>query len=266
MRQIFIDTETTGLDPKLGHRIIEIAGVEMRSRRLTGRRFHYYLNPEREIEEGALQVHGLTTEFLQDKHKFHNVVEELLEFIDGAELIMHNAAFDTAFLDHELGLAKLPPLCECCHSVTDTLKMAKELYPGKRNNLDALCERYAVDSSRRTLHGALLDAELLAEIYLCMTRGQESLLMELEAPSALEFATSLCNLQLIVLPASGKELEAHAQQLEAIGGESKGKCLWSRIEAVEALRTVETGGTVRMGETAGRIELGVEVGMGLKFA
>jgi DNA polymerase-3 subunit epsilon len=231
MRQIFIDTETTGLEPRLGHRIIEIAAVEMRSRRLTGRRIHYYLNPERDIEDGALQVHGLTNEFLQDKQKFIDVVHELLEFIVGAELIMHNAAFDVAFLDHELGLAQLRPLSECCHSVTDTLKMAKELYPGKKNNLDALCERYAVDNSRRALHGALLDAELLAEVYLAMTRGQDSLLMELEAPSELDFAASLHDLQLIVLAATAQELEAHAQQLESIERESKGKCLWRRLES-----------------------------------
>jgi DNA polymerase-3 subunit epsilon len=230
MRQIFIDTETTGLEPRLGHRIIEIAAVEMRSRRLTGRRIHYYLNPERDIEDGALQVHGLTNEFLQDKQRFNDIVHELLEFIVGAELIMHNAAFDVAFLDHELGLAQLRPLSECCHSVTDTLKMAKELYPGKKNNLDALCERYAVDNSRRALHGALLDAELLAEVYLAMTRGQDSLLMELEAPSELDFAASLQDLQLIVLAATTEELEAHAQQLENIERESKGKCLWKRLE------------------------------------
>ena len=233
MRQIFIDTETTGLEPRLGHRIIEIGAVEMLSRRLTGRRFHYYLNPEREIEEGALQVHGLTTEFLQDKRKFCDVVHELLEFIDDAELIMHNASFDVAFLDHELGLAELPPLTKCCHSVTDTLKMAKELYPGKKNSLDALCERYEVDNSRRALHGALLDAELLAEVYLAMTRGQESLLMELEIPSQLDFAESLRDLQLVVLPASDEELQAHAQQLEMIEKESKGKCLWMRLEPSE---------------------------------
>ncbi|SEO62288.1 DNA polymerase III subunit epsilon [Nitrosovibrio sp. Nv6] len=230
MRQIFIDTETTGLEPKLGHRIIEIAAVEMLSRRLTGRRFHCYLNPGREIEDGALQVHGLTTEFLQDKQKFHEVVHELLEFIDGAELIMHNAAFDVAFLDHELGLAELPPLNDCCHSVTDTLKIAKDLHPGKRNNLDALCERYQVDNSRRALHGALLDAELLAEVYLAMTRGQDSLLMDLEPPSALEFAISLRDLHLVVLPATDEELEAHAKQLESIERESKGKCLWKQLE------------------------------------
>lgn len=232
MRQIFIDTETTGLEPRLGHRIIEIAAVEMMSRRLTGRRLHYYLNPERDIEDGALQVHGLTAEFLQDKQKFRDIARELLDFIGDAELIMHNAAFDVAFLDHELALAELPLLNECCRSVTDTLKMAKELYPGKRNNLDALCERYEVDNTRRTLHGALLDAELLAEVYLAMTRGQESLLMELEVPSELDLGVDLNALHLIVLPASPEETDAHAQQLERIERESKGKCLWLRLEPV----------------------------------
>ncbi len=237
MRQIFVDTETTGLEPRLGHRIIEIAAVEMLSRRLSGRRFHYYLNPERESEVGALHVHGLTTEFLQDKPKFQDVVHELLDFLDGAELIMHNATFDVAFLDHEFGLAELRPLSEYCHSVTDTLKMAKDLHPGKRNNLDILCERYEVDNSKRTLHGALLDAELLAEVYLAMTRGQDSLLMELEAAPALDTVASLGELHLIVLPASADELAFHFQQLEMIERESKGKCLWKRLEpdpAVEA--------------------------------
>ena len=234
MRQIFIDTETTGLEPKLGHRIIEIAAVEMKSRRLTGRRLHYYLNPEREIDEGALNVHGIDNEFLQDKRKFVDIVHELIEFLEGAELIMHNAPFDVAFLDHELGLAALPPLGDCCHSVTDTLKMAKELYPGKRNNLDTLCERYEVDNSSRTLHGALLDAELLAEVYLAMTRGQESLLIELETESTLDLAANLHELHLIVLPASAEELEAHTRQLEMIEKESKGKCLWRQLELVEA--------------------------------
>lgn len=232
MRQIFLDTETTGLEPKLGHRIIEIAAVEMRDRRLTGQRFHRYLNPGRESEAGALQVHGLTSEFLQDKPKFRDIVQELLEFIDSAELIMHNAPFDVGFLNHELALAELQPLNQYCHSVTDTLKMAKDLHPGKRNNLDALCERYQVDNTKRTLHGALLDAELLADVYLAMTRGQESLMMEMEAPPPMaDAATRASNLQLLVLRADAQELEAHAQQLEKIERESKGACLWKRLES-----------------------------------
>ncbi len=230
MRQVFLDTETTGLESKLGHRIIEIAAVEMLSRRLTGRRFHYYLNPEREIEVGALQIHGLTNEFLQDKQKFFDIANELLEFIVDAELIMHNASFDVSFLNNELGLAELHPLENYCHSITDTLKMAKELHPGKRNSLDALCERYQVNNSKRVLHGALLDAELLADVYLAMTRGQESLIMEVSSPS-LDATTNQSDLQLIVLPANTEELKLHAQQLGMIDRESKGMCLWKHIES-----------------------------------
>ncbi len=232
MHQIFLDTETTGLEFRLGNRIVEIAAVEMLNRRPTGRRLHHYLNPERESEAGALQVHGLTSEFLQDKQKFRDIAQELLEFIDGAELIMHNAPFDVGFLDHELGLAELQPLRSYCHTITDTLRMAKDLHPGKKNNLDALCERYQVDNARRTLHGALLDAELLAEIYLAMTRGQESLQMEEEIPPpVLGAAINPANLQMLVPPASAEELEAHAQQLERIERESKGACVWLRLES-----------------------------------
>ncbi len=152
MRQVFLDTETTGLESKLGHRIIEIAAVEMLNRRLTGRRLHHYLNPEREVEAGALQIHGLTNEFLQDKQKFFDITNELLEFINDTELIMHNAPFDVGFLNNELGLAKLQSLENYCHSITDTLKIAKELHPSKRNNLDALCERYQINNSKRSLN------------------------------------------------------------------------------------------------------------------
>src|SRR5262245_13797777 len=179
MRQIVLDTETTGLEVVLGHRIIEIGAVEIVNRRVTDRHFHCYLNPERDIEMGALDVHGLTSEFLQDKPRFREVAREFLEFVRGAELIIHNAPFDVGFLDHELRLLDLQPITEHCPQVTDTLRMARDLHPGKRNGLDALCERYTVDNSARTLHGALLDAELLAEVYLAMTRGQETLLMDL---------------------------------------------------------------------------------------
>ncbi|TFH08612.1 MAG: DNA polymerase III subunit epsilon [Nitrosomonadales bacterium] len=233
MRQVFLDTETTGLESKLGHRIIEIAAVEMLSRRLTGRRLHYYLNPEREIGAGALQVHGLTNEFLQDKQKFLDIANELLEFIADTELIMHNASFDVGFLNNELGLAELQPLENYCHSITDTLKIAKELHPGKRNNLDALCERYQINNSKRVLHGALLDAELLAEVYLAMTRGQESLIMEVSS-SPLEATINQSDLELILLPANPEELEIHTQQLEMIDRESKGMCLWKQIESSTA--------------------------------
>jgi len=231
MRQIFLDTETTGLDPKLGHRIVEVAAVELCNRRLTGRHLHHYVNPGRDSEAGALQVHGLTTEFLQDKPKFHEIANEFLEFIDDAELIIHNAPFDMAFLDYELALVKLKPLDNYCSMVTDTLKMAKELHPGKRNNLDALCDRYQIDNSKRTLHGALLDAELLAEVYLAMTRGQESLFIELETITAVSGqVVSLSDLNLIVLPASNEELELHSKRLEVIDNESNGKCLWKQLD------------------------------------
>ncbi|SDW40649.1 DNA polymerase III subunit epsilon [Nitrosomonas communis] len=230
MRKVFIDTETTGLDPKLGHRIVEIAAVEMYNRQLTGRHFHYYLNPERESEASALQIHGLTSEFLQDKQKFRDICAAFLDFIEGAELLIHNAPFDVGFLDHELGLVKQLPLKNYCSEITDTLIIAKEIHPGKRNNLDALCERYQIDNSKRTLHGALMDAELLAEVYLAMTRGQESLLMELDiTPLPIDSAVIAENLHLIILPAGEKELELHSQQLENIDKESKGKCLWKHV-------------------------------------
>ena len=230
MRQIFLDTETTGLESKLGHRIIEIAAVEMINRTLTGRRFHNYLNPDRKVEAGALQIHGLTDDFLQDKQKFFDITNELLEFIDGAELIMHNAPFDVGFLNNELGLAKLQPLENYCHSITDTLKIAKELHPGKRNNLNALCERYQINNSKRVLHGALLDAELLAEVYLAITRGQESLVMEISFPQP-DIKINPQDIELISLPANSEELELHTEQLEAIDRESKKSCLWKHIES-----------------------------------
>lgn len=234
MRQIFIDTETTGLEPKLGHRMVEVAAVEMNNRQLTGRHFHYYLNPGRESDPGALQVHGLTTHFLQDKHKFHEITQAFIAFIDNAELIIHNAPFDVAFLDLELGLAKLKPLATYCAAITDTLKIAKELHPGKRNNLDALCERYQIDNSKRTLHGALLDAELLADVYLAMTRGQESLLMESDdALTNADTKINLHNLNLVMLAASPEEMDLHWQQLEKIERESNGKCLWKQLASQE---------------------------------
>lgn len=179
MRQIFLDTETTGLEHKFGHRIIEIACVEMRNRRLTNRHFHRYLNPDRDIDAGALSVHGISREFLLDKPRFADVAVEFLDFVRGGELVIHNAAFDVGFLNAELALLDMAPVDTVCQGVCDTLRMAKDLHPGKKNNLNALCERYGVDNSHRTLHGALLDAEILAEVYLAMTRGQESLIMDL---------------------------------------------------------------------------------------
>ncbi len=228
-RQIILDTETTGLDPKLGHRVIEVAGVELVNRRLTGRHFHRYLNPGRDSDEAALQIHGLTTEFLSDKPKFAEIADELLEYITGAELVIHNAPFDVGFLDSELALAKKKRLKTYCPEVTDTLRMAKDLHPGKRNGLDALCDRYQIDNSARTLHGALLDAELLAEVYLAMTRGQESLIVETESAHT-EIKASEFNrgdLKLLVLRANAEEIAAHEAQLAEID-KASGGALWRR--------------------------------------
>lgn len=230
MRQIVLDTETTGLDPKIGNRLVEIGAVELNNRELTGQCFHFYLNPERDSEAGALQVHGLTREFLQDKPKFHEISNEFCEFIDQAEIIIHNAPFDVGFINHELALAKLNTLDHYCAGVIDTLKLAKDLHPGKRNNLDALCERYQIDHSKRTLHGALLDAELLADVFLAMTRGQESLLIDLETTNLTEVTiTNLDDLNLIVLSASADELKQHTKQLDHIEHVNNGQCLWKMI-------------------------------------
>lgn len=232
MRQIILDTETTGLEHKQGHRIVEIAAVELSNRMLTGSHFHYYLNPERDSDEGALQVHGLTTEFLQDKPKFIDICKEFTSFIDDAELIIHNAPFDVGFLNHELDLINLPSLESYCRQITDTLKLAKELHPGKRNNLDALCERYHIDNSRRTLHGALLDAELLAEVYLTMTRGQESLLMDFEHVEFIHAATitDLNHFNFKIIQATAEEHTQHAMVLEQIAHESNNRCIWKNFD------------------------------------
>ena len=236
MRQIVLDTETTGLDPGKGHRIIELAAIELCNRKVSDRRFHRYLNPEREIDAGAAEVHGLTLERLQDEPKFAEIAPALLKFIRGAELIIHNAPFDVGFLNKELELTGLPVLNNYCVNVIDTLKLAKELHPGKKNNLNALCDRYQIDNSHRTLHGALLDTELLAEVYLSMTRGQKSLLddgsNEQEEEPIIVFA-DLSRLKLRVLPANIDELRQHAQQLADIDTASKGKCLWKLLELLE---------------------------------
>jgi DNA polymerase-3 subunit epsilon len=232
LRQIVLDTETTGLNPKLGDRIIEIGCVEILSRRLSEREFHAYLNPEREVELGATRVHGLTREDLAAKPKFAEVAPAFLDYIRGAELIIHNADFDVEFLNLELGLARLGRLQDHVASITDTLLAAKELHPGKRNNLDALCERYFIDNSRRALHGALADARLLAECYLAMTRGQESLMMELDAPAAAAAGSANIILEvskLVVQRASPEELAAHEQYLDAMEKEAKGPSLWRRL-------------------------------------
>ncbi|MHB1676628.1 MAG: DNA polymerase III subunit epsilon [Sulfuriferula sp.] len=229
-RQIFLDTETTGLDPRQGHRIIEVAGVEMVNRRPTGRHFHRYLNPEREIDAGAEAVHGLTSVFLQDKPHFADIVDELLEFLHGADLVIHNAPFDIGFLNHELTLAGRPLMSEYCASVLDTLKLAKDLHPGQKNNLDALCRRYEIDNANRTLHGALLDAELLAAVYLGMTRGQESLIMTVEAkPVQYTAAGGALSASIKVIQPSVEEVNAHRHTLSEIQEESQGKCIWLSV-------------------------------------
>jgi DNA polymerase-3 subunit epsilon len=227
MRQIILDTETTGLDPNQGHRIIEVAAVEMVNRRLTGNHLHRYVNPDRDIDVGAMQVHGITPEFLQDKPRFSDIAQEFIEFIQDAELIIHNAPFDVGFLNMELRRLEKAPLSNWCGDVTDTLAMAKALHPGQRNNLDALCKRYGVDNAARTLHGALLDCELLAAVYLALTRGQESLSIGLEARSGQASHTAaLARPRPILVQASPGELDAHNNLLDTIAGESKGTCLW----------------------------------------
>ena len=229
MRQIVLDTETTGLDPRHGHRIIEIACIEMENRRLTGRHLHKYINPEREIDEGAAAVHGITLEFLADKPKFADVIDEFLEFINGAELIIHNAPFDIGFLDAELARLDRVPVETLCNGVTDTLKMARDLHPGKRNSLDALCERYEIDNSQRTLHGALLDTELLSEVFLAMTRGQNSLMIEPDAAPRTQAGTGGRRGErkpLFVRRPTAAELADHQRVLAAIDKESKGACIW----------------------------------------
>ena len=229
MRKIVLDTETTGLDPKQGHRIIELAAVELEGRRVSLRRFHRYLNPEREIEAGAVAVHGLTYERLQNEAKFADIAPSFLEFIEGAELIIHNAPFDIGFLNHELELIGMSPLQ---NAVVDTLKVAREMHPGKKNSLDALCGRYEIDNAHRSLHGALLDTELLAEVYFAMTRGQESLLGDdapmMRKPAVL--STDASRPKLRVLQPSPEELAEHARQLADIDKASKGSCLWKKLE------------------------------------
>ena len=230
MRRIVLDTETTGLEATEGHRIIEVAALELHDRRATGRHFHRYVNPERAIDFAATEVHGLTNDDLADKPRFADIADELLEFLRGAELLIHNAEFDIAFLNAELELAGRPRIESVC-TVNDTLSMARDMHPGKKNSLDALCERYAVDHSRRTLHGALLDAQLLADVWVAMTRGQETLdivMAEAHAP-AIALSQSPLRASLVVIRASAEEIARHAAMCERIERESKGRCLWMRI-------------------------------------
>lgn len=235
MRQIVLDTETTGLDPQQGHRVIEIGCVEIENRRLTGNHYHCYLNPDREVDEAAIEVHGLTTQFLSDKPRFSQVEDEFIQFVSGAELVIHNAPFDIGFLDHELRLlqpkhAGMASLC----SVLDTLVLAREKHPGQRNNLDALCKRYGVDNTQRDLHGALLDAEILADVYLVMTSGQSSLSLREEPKAKSKSGTQRRKLDanrapLIVISASPDELESHEKRLDELDKESEQGSLWRRL-------------------------------------
>jgi len=231
MRQIVLDTETTGLEHRLGHRVVEIGCVELVGRKLTERRFHQYINPERQIEAAAQAVHGLTNEFLEDKPKFAEIAAEFLDFIRDAELVIHNAAFDLGFLNNELEILGQEPLSAVCGEVIDTLRLARELRPGRKNSLDALCSEFDIDNSGRQLHGALLDAELLAEVYLAMTRGQETLMMDLDlAPESEALTMSGGNrLPLTVLRATPEELAENERVLAEIATESKGKCVWMKL-------------------------------------
>lgn len=232
MRQIFLDTETTGLYAANGDRVIEIGCVELVNRKLTGNNLHFYLNPGRESHEEALKVHGITSEFLKDKPQFDAVAGELLSYLADAEVIIHNAAFDISFLNKELELIGKPALTNFVSNVVDTLVMAKEMFPGKRNSLDALCDRLEVDNSGRTLHGALLDAELLADVYINMTRGQDALLMDTHTASdefgAVLVSVDLSGLELPVLYASAPEIAAHDEVMLQITKASGGKAVWLR--------------------------------------
>ncbi len=237
MRQVVLDTETTGLDPAAGHRVIEIGCVEIDNRRLTGKHFHCYLNPDREIDAGAIEVHGLTSHFLADKPRFHQVESEFLEFIKGSELVIHNAPFDVGFLDNELRNTKsvATNIASFC-GVLDSLLLAREKHPGQRNSLDALCKRYGVDNTQRQLHGALLDAEILADVYLTMTSGQSSLLLaeeQSEQSSRRREAKKRDTKRerIAVIKAQPDELDAHQQRLEEIAQSSEEGCLWLQLEA-----------------------------------
>lgn len=242
MRQIVLDTETTGLETSQGHRIIEIGCVELLNRRLTGQHYHQYVNPQRECDQGAIEVHGITNEFLADKPLFAQVAREFIEFVDGAELVIHNAPFDIGFLDTELGMlgAGFSNMKSHC-TVLDTLKLARNKHPGQRNSLDALCQRYMVDNSQRDLHGALLDAEILADVYLAMTGGQTALSLgagDLDSGGA-PANTGIRRLPaqrspLPVLHASKEELQAHERNLDSIAKASEGQVVWRQLEPEQA--------------------------------
>ena len=235
MRQIFLDTETTGLLADQGDRVIEIGCVEMVNRKLTGRHFHYYLQPDRESHEDALRIHGLTSQFLADKPRFKEIAEAFTLFVQDAEIIIHNAPFDQSFLNAELARTGLPPLKDHVHRIVDSLAMAKEMWPGKRNSLDALCDRLEVDNTNRSLHGALLDAQLLAHVYINMTRGQNSLMMDSQSPtagSAAVAAIDFSTLNLTVIKASDQELAAHEAVLQELDKASNTKTVWRQTAQV----------------------------------
>ncbi|NMM36097.1 MAG: DNA polymerase III subunit epsilon [Glaciimonas sp.] len=236
MRQILLDTETTGLNARSGDRIIEIGCVELLNRRLTGNNLHFYVNPERDSEEGALAVHGLTTEFLGNKPKFAEIATDLLDYVNGAEIIIHNAPFDLAFLNAELKRLDLPGFDTYAGKISDTLVQARELHPGKRNSLNALCDRYGISNAHRTLHGALLDAELLAEVYLAMTRGQNNLTIDLMVPEQKSASDTAQELPLMAdvlcVCATAEELVEHDAILISLDKETKGDCVWINKSAV----------------------------------
>jgi DNA polymerase III subunit epsilon len=235
VRQIFLDTETTGLSPESGDRIIEIGCVEMLNRRLSGRNLHFYLNPERRSHEDAIKVHGLTDEFLADKPLFASIADELLEFVDGAEIVIHNASFDVGFLNEELRRLGRPKFPGFVARITDSLLMAREMFPGKANSLDALCKRLEVDNSNRSLHGALLDAGLLAEVYIRLTRGQNSLVIdagEVSAAQAALEAVDFSKLDLCVHTADADEAAAHAAVLTELDKASGGRTVWRAMAPV----------------------------------
>jgi len=237
MRQIVLDTETTGLEPADGHRIIEIGCVEVVDRRLTGNTYHQYLQPDREIDAGAVEVHGITNEVLADKPRFADVAAEFLDFIRGAELVIHNAPFDVGFIDHEFALLADPPGTVTQHcTVLDTLVLARHMHPGQRNSLDALCRRYDIDNSQRDLHGALLDAEILADVYLAMTGGQVSLSLDSQADSqgvqrSVIRRVAATRKPLRVIRADAEEARAHAARLDAIEKVAENTCVWRRLES-----------------------------------
>jgi DNA polymerase III subunit epsilon len=247
MRQLLLDTETTGLDPKQGHRIIEIAAVELVNRRLTGRHLHFRLDPDRDIDFAATEIHGMTRDDLRGKPRFADVAPEFIDFARGAEWIIHNAPFDVAFFDYEFDLCGMGRTPSIYGRLTDTLALARETFPGKRNNLDALCERFGVSNAHRTLHGALLDAQLLAEVYLAMTRGQETLIIDMQMPvlphggahSLRDSGADGMPRYLIhcIIP-DAVELDAHRSYLDALARESKSGCLWLELERDLAAQAV----------------------------